>query len=104
MKINIFGLEVKVIKRKIRDDLNLYGYFDPKRLEIVLDSDQSQRELAHTYWHEVIHVVFYRIGLRQAISRDLEETICENIATAILSAARIGNEIHKKQNRRKKNK
>lgn len=82
----ILGLRVPVkLKRNIVDERgnSLFGYYDPEKREIVLNKDQTDESLRRTLYHEVGHAFMDRIGVRVAISGELNEVISEGIANLI---------------------
>jgi hypothetical protein len=84
VKLKVFGLDVKLVFRPIMDTMNLHGYFDPVKLEIVIDSKQSKKDQMSTLIHEICHTLAYRLGWKQSISQQMEEMLCEQISTVLM--------------------
>jgi Zn-dependent peptidase ImmA (M78 family) len=84
--MNIFGLDVKVIREKgLCDVRGLAGYFDPAEKKIVIDAELKGRELLQTLLHEFDHALSHRIGLFQArISSDVHEIKAETFTTFVV--------------------
>ncbi|MBA3836488.1 MAG: hypothetical protein C0499_02360 [Zymomonas sp.] len=58
------------------------GLWDAGRREITLDAKESRRNQWKYYYHEWGHVMLCDSGLDNAIPADIQETICDAIATA----------------------
>lgn len=89
MTLNIFGKQVRVLKKKnLGEDAGtdhvLAGYYDPTNSVIAIDESLVGDEYYHTLVHEIVHAVLHRTGVIQSrLSMDVHEIICENIATAL---------------------
>lgn len=86
MKINVFGMEIKIEKK---DDLMVNegcrGILYPSQCQMFLDKSLPPADELHTIIHEMVHAVIFRTGIDQTkISEDLEEILCENVATAVV--------------------
>lgn len=84
--IIVFGSEFKiVIKKDFAKQTGYAGLFCPTEKTITIDAGLKGDDLQQTILHEILHAVFYRVGLCQAkISVDAQEMIVENFATAII--------------------
>jgi len=86
--LNVFGSRVPV---KIVKDLTLnsgaLGYYFKK--EIAIDAGQSSDDMCKTLIHECTHALFDRVGLNQAISREVEEIVAENFANLIFENFKV---------------
>jgi Zn-dependent peptidase ImmA (M78 family) len=83
-KVNVFGQVYQVEQTLLKD--NLAGLCDHQNKKICVDKNKSMN---HTNFnqvllHELIHAVFFRIGLSQAVDCQAEEIIADSIATAIV--------------------
>lgn len=78
----IFGVIYKVYYTRIKGGLS--GDCDPNRAIIRVCPLSPRKSQLHTLLHEMIHAVIFRTGIFQALDHKSIETICENIATAIL--------------------
>ena len=73
--ITVFGKKYKI---KVVPEHYLYeGLCDAEKGIILLRENCSQKEMLKTIIHEVTHSWQFRIGLHQAISRELLEIIAE---------------------------
>lgn len=81
--MNIFGMEVKVVREKgLGDSKGLAGYFDPVKKMIVVDAELKGRDLLGTLWHEIDHALKHRVGLFQTrMSSDVHEVSAETSST-----------------------
>lgn len=82
--ILIFGKKCPIVKKKL---VGLYGYFDKEEFKIYIDPTicDTDEKFMHTLIHEMIHGVLYRISVGQTgLSPDLEEIICDSVATQML--------------------
>lgn len=81
--MNIFGLEVKVVREKgLSQTQGFAGYFDPEKKIIVVDADLKGRDLLGTLWHEIDHALKHRVGLFQTrMSSDVHEVSAETSST-----------------------
>ena len=77
--VNIFGKTYKIQYKEMEEDL--YGECKNDEFLIEIDRNQTGEKLIHTLLHEYFHAVIYRVGLKQVLSHDVEEMICENFAT-----------------------
>jgi Zn-dependent peptidase ImmA (M78 family) len=46
-----------------------YGYCDPENAEILLNPKQNREHLIHTYYHELVHALFFALG-KNKLNRD----------------------------------
>lgn len=89
MTLNIFGKKVRVLKKTqlaqdADSDMELAGYYDPVNSVIAVHEKLVGDAFFHTLVHEIAHAVMHRTGVMQSrISPDIQEVLCENIATAI---------------------
>ena len=85
MKLNVFGMIVKVKRVKnLSDKEGVCGDYSHKSKVIRVDKDLKGKELIVTELHEFIHSVMDRLGVGNAqLSHDLEEIICDGVATAL---------------------
>lgn len=82
--LNILGQKVKIIEMDLEG--SLLGFYKYKEQFIALEEkeDCHTPDKMNTLIHECVHAVFHRSGVTQALSNELEEVICENIATMII--------------------
>lgn len=82
--LNIFGkkIPVKVIKN-LKSDQSVHGLYSTFKKIILIAEDQTKDEAIMTLIHEIVHGIFDRAGLNQAISHELEEIIAEQISVVI---------------------
>jgi Zn-dependent peptidase ImmA (M78 family) len=80
--LTIFGRKIKVEYKDILQDGYL-GLFIPDQSKIIIDKSLPDAAKLLTLLHELTHAVFARAGLNQAIKRELEEVIAEQISIAI---------------------
>lgn len=89
MTLNIFGKKVRVLKKSqlsadADTELEIAGYYDPVSSVIAIHEKLVGDAFFHTLVHEIAHAVMHRTGVMQSrISPDIQEVLCENIATAI---------------------
>jgi Zn-dependent peptidase ImmA (M78 family) len=91
MKLDIFGKKVKL---KYIKDLStkkgVYGEYNPEKSTIVISKELKGDLKKITEIHEFAHAVFNRLGLHNAsFSTDIEEIICDGLATALIENAEI---------------
>lgn len=81
--VNLFGLKIpiKYIDMKETEACGLYSH---EKKIIVIEKSQIGLVAQHTLLHECVHAIFDRTGINQSLSSDLEEVICENIATFLV--------------------
>ncbi len=80
--LNILGEKVKIIESDLQGAL-LGAYLYRERVIQIEKKEIHTPDKMSTLIHEMVHAVFARSGVTQAISNELEEIICENIATMI---------------------
>jgi Zn-dependent peptidase ImmA (M78 family) len=79
--IMVFGKKFKV---KIIDTHEFAGMMDAEKGVIYLSVHQTKEQMLSTYFHEIFHALHYRIGLNQALSRDMMEVLAESQATLMM--------------------
>jgi hypothetical protein len=83
MRLNVYGKQYRVLKSKTDDKTDAEVDFDAQL--ITVKEDQVGDTYMHSVIHELIHCIFNRISLNQtAVKDDLEEIICDNIATVMI--------------------
>lgn len=83
-EINVFGMtsQITYIRGLIKkEDIN--GDFCGKTFDIRMDAGLKGKSYKETLLHEVIHAVFARIGLKQAIDSGVEEIVADSIAVCL---------------------
>lgn len=81
--VNVFGQKIKVKELKLSPEYA--GLFNFQKLTIYINTEQlNEVERFHTFLHEFLHSVFWRLGLNQVISHEIEELLVENIARALI--------------------
>lgn len=82
--VNILGQKVKIVEMDLEG--SLLGFYKYKEQYIAIEEkeDSHSPNKLNTLIHEMTHAVFHRSGVTQALSNELEEVICENIATMII--------------------
>lgn len=85
MTLNVLGQRVRIVSRKnLRRDENADGMYSIDKSLIELDSELSKDEKLRALIHELVHVVWLRIGLQSTkVSEDIEEILCEAIANSV---------------------
>lgn len=79
--IKVFGRDIPVRIDNI-DDINLAAYYDPVKLEIVINTTCEDK--FSSYMHEIFHSVWHRIGLSQtSIPMDVQELIVESFSVML---------------------
>lgn len=80
--LQIFGQKTPV--NQIKDLPNsVLGVYQRDSGSILLCERQPEDEKEDTLFHEMVHAIFSRAGLNQAIGHDLEEVIAQQIATTM---------------------
>jgi Zn-dependent peptidase ImmA (M78 family) len=77
----VLGIKYKV---KLTDSRDYLGLCDSQLKTIYISKHQTAREAFHTLLHELIHAWQFRVGVHQAISREMLEIISEGLATVLL--------------------
>lgn len=85
-KVPIFGKSFKI---KIIDTHEFAGMMDSDKGVIYLSVHQTHEQMIATYFHEIFHALHYRIGLNQALSRDMMEVLAESQATLLMEILHI---------------
>jgi hypothetical protein len=84
MKLNIFGHMYRVFKCKELPIANTRGLCSIDEKVILIHEDYVGSEYMQILLHEIFHATFARASINQAeISHDLEEIICDTLATVI---------------------
>jgi len=82
--IDVFGMKVSIkLSKNISDDFGnaLDGQWDSKSKTITLNAELKGVDLAQTFFHEIIHAIIHRTGVKQTyLSHDCEEIISENVS------------------------
>jgi hypothetical protein len=85
--ITVFGMKTKVVLTPTVEHggERVAGLFNPMTSTIsVATEGMSDTQIIHTFFHELFHSVFYRVGIYNAqVSRDIEEIIVDNMATVV---------------------
>jgi Zn-dependent peptidase ImmA (M78 family) len=80
--LNIYGQKTQV--SQVRDLPNsVLGVYQRDHGSILICEKQPEDEKEDTLIHETVHAIFSRAGLNQAIGYDIEEVICQQIATTL---------------------
>ena len=81
--VDIFGARFKIVKKRGFSSKTGYAaLFCPDSKTITVDASLKGDYLAATLLHEILHAVFFRVGLCQAkISVDAQEIMVENNST-----------------------
>jgi hypothetical protein len=78
----VFGSKISVsLVPNLTANTGALGQYYKKA--ILIEACQDKENLEKTFLHEIIHALSDRIGLNQAISRELEEIVCESVANLI---------------------
>ena len=82
--MNVFGQEVKIETRKgplFVGDVHVNGFYDTEKKLIVVDKSLNYETRMTTLYHEVMHALFYRIGIEKTnLPHDVHEILVEAIA------------------------
>lgn len=90
MELVIFGQNIKVSYKKNLINNGVAGSYNTSTKEIEIDKSLKGKEFNQVLLHELIHAVFDRLGLINTnVSHELEEIICDNVATAISENAKL---------------
>lgn len=65
------------------------GEFDMETRGIKVKPTLEDSQKRHTVAHEWVHSIFWDSGLHNALSRELEEQLCDAIATALVASRLI---------------
>ena len=84
--VSIFGKKFKV---KIVHTREFAGMMDSERSIIYLSAHQTKEEMLATYLHEAFHALHWRIGLNQALSKDMLEVLAESQSTLIMELFKL---------------
>lgn len=80
-------LPVNITLEGIEDEQ--LGKFDYQDRVITVRPDLHDAQKRHTVAHEWTHSVFWDSGLHNALSRELEEQLCDALATALVASRLI---------------
>lgn len=84
--IMVFGKKFKI---KIVDTHEFAGMMDSDKGIIYLSVHQTKEQMLATYFHEIFHALHYRIGLNQALSKDMMEVLAESQATLMMETLNL---------------
>lgn len=99
-KLNIFGEKISVKVKKTSDPSHA-GEFHPESKLILIHPEYENK--MHTLAHEFVHAVWSRSGLNQTkTSHDVQEIVCENVATALVENFVALIEFYNKYEKKKK--
>jgi Zn-dependent peptidase ImmA (M78 family) len=98
-KLNVLGQKVAVKIKPCLNPMNCGEYhFDTKDIYI----DPSAENKFSIYVHEMVHAIFDRSGLNQTqTSHDVQEILCENIATVLTENFKVIVDAYNKLNKKK---
>lgn len=65
------------------------GKFDYQDREITVRPDQHDDQKRHSVAHEWAHSILWDAGIHNALSRELEEQLCDVFATALVASRLI---------------
>lgn len=82
--VMVLGKRIKVVLKEELASQGYAGLYDPSEGKIYINPNVP--DIEETYLHELNHSIIHRTGLNQVISREVEEMICENFATAYAEA------------------
>jgi len=80
--INVFGVKVPVKyfnDSKSDEHKELMGYCEKSPIAIYINKSLSKEDQINTMYHECIHAIFFRLGLDQNLSYEMQEMLCESI-------------------------
>jgi hypothetical protein len=87
-KIHILGHEFKVIRdldvEKRRKYGNVHGLFCSNEMYIYVNKNLKDHVAWQTFWHEIMHGIWYYNGHTLNISGEVEEMICESCAFSVV--------------------
>jgi len=81
--IDIKELGIKIRQKKLRKPQ--LGYFNPKTLTIVINSEQSEALKHSTLIHEFIHAVDYQLQDTKVSKRPIPHKTIEHLAPNLLT-------------------
>lgn len=86
MELSVLGLNVKVLKKNnLINKYGIAGSYNFKSKDINIDNSLKADNFNQCLIHELIHATFDRIGIINTnLDANLEEIICDNIATVIV--------------------
>lgn len=93
--INIFGTTYKIKELDLGGSTCGLCSFDKK--EIYINKNLSTKEKEVTFWHEVLHAMFYELSINQSVDNQLEEIIVDNAAKLIVGLKEQNNKQIKKR-------
>lgn len=70
----ILGEKIKIKKAS---NLEYAGLWLPKDNTIILSTNQDEKDFEETFWHEMNHMMQWKSGVVQAVSRELLEVMAE---------------------------
>lgn len=79
-RVKVLGRTITITEKEELSDLGYAGLYDAEAGKIFINPSVS--DLKETFLHELNHAIIHRAGINQIISREAEEMICENFATA----------------------
>jgi Zn-dependent peptidase ImmA (M78 family) len=83
MIYKVFGKNIKLYRKNLLQH-GIVGLFEGTTGRITIDSTLRGDELDHTLLHELVHALWHRLGMMQTqIPHEVQELICENVATMI---------------------
>ena len=80
-RVNVYGKKFKV---KIVNTYEFMGMMDFDSSTIYLSAIQSKKQMVFTFWHEFFHALHYRLGMHQALNREVLEILAESQAQAVV--------------------
>ena len=96
-KIKIIGFDWEIVTGKKGDDVSYegscFGSTHVHTQKIFLDKDTSQQNQEQCFIHEILHAIWWQVGLskRKDIGKNLDEEIIHPLAQGLYQVLKDGN-------------
>lgn len=78
---NIFGVKTPIRTfKETEDTAHLMGFATKTPLQIYIGDSVPKDLYDECLLHEALHCVFYRVGLDQVLSKEVNEILCETVS------------------------
>jgi predicted SprT family Zn-dependent metalloprotease len=85
-KVKVGGLEFEVLEDvNVNNEGQVFGSTHFRKQKIFIEPDEKQQKKEQTFFHEVLHAVWWQAGLhsRYKEQKNLEEEIVEALANGM---------------------
>lgn len=86
--IDVYGVTVPIKTYHDEHD-QLMGYCEKSPIKIFINTAHSKKDQYESLTHELIHAVFFRLGLDQVLSYEMQEVLAEGIGNFIASSFKL---------------